>query len=280
MVKAGAVCIAGEVVPLIRRVVRGETVTVRLLEPPDKLYEAVVMPLEIVHEDEWLMVINKPAGVVVHPVGKRQTGTLTNGVQHHLDLQTNVRGLLRPGIVHRLDRLTSGLIILAKEHLAHRLLSIQFQQGEVKKKYVAVVEGILPNESGTIDLPIGRAAEGDTILMSAQSNARNTKPAVTHYEVIERYAHRTLVRAIPQTGRNHQIRVHFATLGYPVVNDQFYDVDGKFKPKQDEARAGESDEMRHALHAEQLAFVHPITNKNVIYQSAIPTELTELCDGS
>ncbi len=277
MVVAGAVQIEGKTVPLQRRVVRGERVSVRLIEPPDKLYEPELLPLKIVHEDEWLLVLDKPAGVVVHPVGKRQTGTLTNGVQHYLDLQTGIRGLLRPGIVHRLDRLTSGLIVLAKEHLAHRLLSIQFQRSEITKKYVALLEGCLPHNNGTIALPIGRAVESDTILMSAQPNARNPKPAVTHYEVIERYATRTLVKVTPQTGRNHQIRVHFATIGFPVVNDLFYDINGKFKPKRDEKEECQSEEIRHALHAEQLTFVHPITHKKVSYHAALPAEILQLC---
>lgn len=275
IVVAGGVQIAGETVPLQRRVVRGETVIVRLLEPPDKLYESEQIHLNIVHEDEWLMVLNKPAGLVVHPVGKRQTGTLTNGLQHYFDQQTSARGLLRPGIVHRLDRLTSGIIIIAKEHLSHRLLSIQFQRGEVKKTYVTVVEGLIPQQTGTINLPIGRAAEKGTILMSAQSNARNPKPAVTDYEVIKHFANRTLVRAFPQTGRNHQIRVHFATLGYPVVNDQFYDVDGKFKPKLEEEIKFE---VRHALHAEKISFKHPITNQGLTFEATLPEDLKSICE--
>jgi 23S rRNA pseudouridine1911/1915/1917 synthase len=227
--------------------------------------------LEILYEDPWILVVIKPAGLVAHPVGEFQTGTLANAVQWHLDRQTHLKGLLRPGIVHRLDRMTSGVMVLAKEHHSHTDLSVQFQRGLVKKTYLALLEGNLIEDQGEINLPIGHAASRATVLMSAAPDARKPKPAQTRYEVIERFPGRTLVRAWPRTGRNHQIRVHFAAIGHPVVGDEFYESGGMIKPP------ALNREARHALHAARLEFRHPITRIPLAMEAPLPEDILAMC---
>ncbi|MEX0702473.1 MAG: RluA family pseudouridine synthase [Planctomycetales bacterium] len=298
IVRAGAVTIdAAPAVPA-DRVFNGQRVGVRLIEPPDKLLASEPLPLSVLYEDEWLLVVDKPAGWPCHPVGETHTGTLANAVQHHLDAQSPLPGLLRPGIVHRLDRQTSGTIAVAKEHLAHRRLSIAFQEGRVEKTYLALVEGTLAEESGLIDRPIGRHPRGNTILMSAAPDARNAKPARTRFRLLERFPTATLVEAIPLTGRLHQIRVHFAALGHPIVGDEFYGPFDTIRPSRFDALMsdglrvtsderevpssefqvpGEASDMtnqdapgRHALHAHRLAFAHPITGERIACESPLP----------
>lgn len=272
MIRAGMASRCGGILELEARVFAGQEIAFRLIEPPDKLLEAEPRDLEILYEDPWIIVLNKPAGLVAHPVGEFQTGTLANAVQWHLDRQTKVKGLLRPGIVHRLDRMTSGLMVLAKEHASHSALSIQFQRGQVQKAYIALLEGIIEENHGEINLPIGQSTACATVLMSAGPDARNPKPARTHYEVVQRFASRTLVRAWPKTGRNHQIRIHFATIGHPIVGDEFYEPGGKIKPPTNDR------DQRHALHAERLSFEHPIAKTPLAFESPVPEEIRLMCE--
>jgi 23S rRNA pseudouridine1911/1915/1917 synthase len=224
-----------------------------------------------------------------------QTDTLCNALQHHFDQQTSWPGLLRPGIVHRLDRMTSGLIVVAKEHLAHRQLSIQFQQERICKSYLALVEEVLPSEQGTIDVPIGTSPEAGSVLMSCSPDAGDRRPSRTDYEVIARGTEHTLVRAHPRTGRNHQIRLHFAEIGHPVVGDEFYGPQGAIKLSKAEYKAlcarrangkpngsngdsGDEAEVddptgRHALHAHRLEFEHPILGGRIAFESPLPADL-------
>ncbi len=230
MIRAGLVRVNDETVALAQRVYRGNRVVVTVVEPPDKLLPPQPRRLDIVYEDPWLIAVNKPPGLVAHPCGDFQTGTLANAIQAHLDRQTALPGLLRPGIVHRLDRLTSGVVIVPKEHLSHRRLSIEFQKERVSKTYVALLDGLLPNDSGLIDYPIGRIPDGSSILATCRGDGVDPQPSKTRYEVLQRYRRHTLVRAKPATGRFHQIRVHFATLGYPVTADEFYEPFGTVRP--------------------------------------------------
>ena len=271
MIRAGLASRDGGRIDLETRVFAGDQVSIRLTEPPDKLLEPEPAALDILFEDSWLIVVNKPAGRVVHPVGEFQTGTLANAVQWHLDRQTKFKGLLRPGIVHRLDRMTSGAMVLAKEHVSHTDLSIQFQRGRVRKAYLAVLEGSLIEDRGEINLPIGHAASRETVLMSAAPDARKPKPARTRYEVARRFRRRTLVRAWPMTGRIHQIRVHFAAVGHPVVGDEFYEAGGGIKPP------GTGRNERHALHATLLSFRHPITREPMSFQAPLPDDMRQAC---
>ncbi len=240
-----------------QRVFRNQRVSLRLIEPPDKLLEPIDLPLTIVYEDPWLIVVDKPAGLVAHPVGDFQDGTLSNALQYYLDQQTPQKGLLRPGVVHRLDRMTSGLIVTAKEHMAHRLLSIDFQHGKLSKSYVALVDGSPDFEQRLIELPIGQRPGGNTVLMSARPDAKNSRPAKTKVTVIKRFERHSLVECRLFTGRNHQIRVHLSDLGYPIAGDEYYGPHGTIlkSPRFD---GDEPAEDRHALHAASLGFFHPI----------------------
>lgn len=279
-VRAGQVRIEGVIAESGSRVFKGQSVQVRLIEPPDHLLPPEPLPLNIIFEDAWLIVLDKPPHVVVHPCGNYVTGSLANALQAHFDAQTPLRGLIRPGIVHRLDRLTSGVIVCTKDHLAHRKLGIHWEEGRVKKTYLALVHGVLAHDRGEIDLPIGNFPGGGTIRMSTAHDAVDARASRTLYEVVERFEKFTLVQAQPMTGRLHQIRVHLAALGHPVVADEFYSTGSTLTrrhlarqsgPARDGVNesaqttngcANPADEAlltRQALHAHRLRFVHPIT---------------------
>jgi 23S rRNA pseudouridine1911/1915/1917 synthase len=282
MVRAGLVTVEGTVAVPERRVFTDQTVTVRLLEPPDNLMPAEEISFGIVFEDQWLLIVNKPAGLIIHPTGQNPSGTLTNAVQHYLDQHSAFPGASKPGIVHRLDRDTSGVVALAKDHLSHRLLSMQFQRERISKSYVALVDGVLQQDSGTIDLPIGRARSGASALMSCQADAVDARSSKTRYEVIERFARHTLVSAKPRTGRLHQIRVHLATIGHPVVGDDFYGLLGELKPDRERPVPGapplppiSSFINRQALHAAELSFAHPMTTDWHTFSAALPDDFEE-----
>lgn len=269
MVESGLVHLEDELAPLIQRVRPGDRVRVKLVEPPDKLYDPIPLPLDIVFEDPWMLIINKGDNIIVHPTGDFQGISLCHAVQHHLDQQTLAAGLLRPGIVHRLDRRTSGLIAVAKDHLSHRELSISFQESRVQKTYLAIVEGEMKKSHGVIDLPIGRARRDSRVLMSARADAIDRRPAKTIYHVIQRGKGHTLVAASLITGRNHQIRVHMAAIGHPLVDDGFYDRFGKIKPD----AYYKQEDPRQALHAWRLGLAHPITAAWMEFRSPLPADL-------
>ncbi len=224
-----------------------------------------------------MLIVDKPAGVIAHPTGETQSGTLANGVQKHLDARTPLRGLLRPGIVHRLDRHTSGLMVVAVHHLSHAELSTAFESSRVAKTYVAIVEGRVAEDTGTIDLPIGRAKTGRGVLMSARGDAIHARPSVTRFRVLRRFDQHTLIEARPQTGRNHQIRVHFAQIGHPLVGDEFYAPRGTFRT---EPAAVPEDWLpgRHALHAASLEFAHPITGVWLAFHAPLPNDMQRQID--
>ena len=222
LVRAGQVRIEGVQAESSSRVYRGQAVHVRLLEPPDHLLPAEPRELEILYEDQWLVVVNKPADLVVHPCGNFSSGSLANALQAHFDRQTQLPGLVRPGIVHRLDRLTSGVMVCPKDHLAHRHLGISWEQGRVSKAYLALVYGEPLEDRGEVGTPIGQWHGGGTIRMSVSTDAIDPRPSRTRYEVLERFQGYSLVRARPLTGRLHQIRVHMASIGHPLLADEFY----------------------------------------------------------
>lgn len=301
LVRAGQVRIEGVVADTSDRVYKGQAVQVRLLDPPDHLLEPEPMPLDVVFEDPWLIVVNKPADMVVHPCGNHATGSLANGLQAHFDRQTQLRGLIRPGIVHRLDRLTSGIIACTKDHLAHRRLSIHFQEGRVSKTYLAIVHGVVAADHGDIDLPIGETPGGETIRMSTETDALDAKTSRTLYEVCERFADYTLVRARPLTGRLHQIRVHLAGIGHPVAADEFYsphrvlrqsDITGGMEscavepgvlqPGPNSSAACPAKDVtllnRQALHANTLSFSHPISREVMTFEAPLAADLAATLD--
>ncbi len=275
MVAAGLVSIDDTPAGTDQRVYRGQAVVVQLVEPPDKLLSSAEVGIDVVYEDPWLLVIDKPVGLVAHPVGDFQRGTLSNAIQHHLDQSSTAKGLLRPGIVHRLDRMTSGLIVVTKDHLSHRLLSIDFQQGKPSKSYVALVEGDPAFESRAIDLPIGRQSATNSVLMSAGPDAKNVRTARTDVKVIQRFGAYAVVECLLHTGRNHQIRVHLAQIGHPVLGDEYYGAHGTIRnaPR----FGGEAPTAkRHALHASRLSFLHPILQVPMEFTSRPPADFWQL----
>lgn len=295
MVRAGQARVDGLPAGVEQRVFRGQRVSIRLIEGPDKLFEPISLPVDVLYEDSWLLAVNKPAGQVTHPVGVFQTGTLSNALQSYLDRQTSKPGLLRPGIVHRLDRMTSGVLVVSKEHISHRKLSIQFQRGEVRKSYLAVVEGLVEQSCGTIDLPIGRQPAIGSILMCSGPEARNPRPARTRFRVFARFDDRTLLEAQPLTGRIHQVRVHLAAVGHPIVGDVYYrpfgeicstrkekgpwgtsklsDRRGRCENARPGCENGDAAESRHLLHAHRLLFAHPIHGDRRVVEAPLPDDM-------
>ena len=214
------------------------------------------IPLDIIYEDEDIIVINKPKGMVVHPGNGNPEGTLANAVmQHCKGSLSGIGGKIRPGIVHRLDKDTSGIIIVAKNDKAHILLSEQIKNHEVKKTYIALTRGIIKEKEATINMPIGRSTK-DRKKMAVD---RNGKEAITHFKVLNRYDKYTLLQVKIETGRTHQIRVHLSQIGYPIVGDEVYS-NGK----------NEWNIKGQCLHAKSLEFEHPITKKKMYLEAKVP----------
>jgi len=224
------------------------------------------LPLAIVYEDSDILVVNKAAGMVMHLGSGVKSGTLVNALLSHINRLSSVGGDLRPGIVHRLDKMTSGLVVVAKNDTAHRRLSEQFKSREVHKTYVALVHGRVAADCGQITKPVGRDPRRRTRMKAGGIASRE---ALTKYRVLRRFGHFTLVEAAPQTGRTHQIRVHLASLGHPVVGDTTYGAPAKL-------RLGEGEEPtlpRTFLHAAKLAFAHPLTGAPLQFEAPLPGEL-------
>ena len=240
----------------------GEEVAWQRGPEPSAALTAEDVPFDIVYEDDWLLVVDKPAGVVVHPAPGHEHGTLAQGLVEH-----GARGghQLRPGIVHRLDKDTSGLLIVAKGDHAYQALVAAMERRDIKRVYVTLLRGDLPQHEGTIDAPIGRHVR-DRKRMSLHTTAG--KPAVTHFRVLGRAPGFTLVRVQLETGRTHQIRVHFAALGYPVAGDAQYG--GRESPE----GLG-----RQFLHAAQLAFPHPEDGRQMSFASPLPSDLRAFLAG-
>lgn len=221
------------------------------------------MPLDIYYEDEYLMVVNKPSGMVVHPAPGNYHGTLVNALMYHTKDLSNINGELRPGIVHRIDKDTSGLLLISKTNEVHRILSDDFKHKRVKRKYLALVHGIIDETNGKIDAPIGRSIT-DRKKMSVTD--KNSKKAVTNFTVKERFKNYTLVELILETGRTHQIRVHMAYINHPVVNDQVY---SKIKP---------INNYGQMLHAYYIGFTHPITKEFMEFECPLEKEFIDIME--
>lgn len=219
------------------------------------------MSLEIVYEDDYLMVINKPSGLVVHPGNGNYDNTLVNGLMYYTNNLSDIGEDFRPGIVHRLDKDTSGLMLVAKDNKTHELLADDFKNKRIHREYVALLDGVLPENSAIIDAPLARSSEN----YQKMTVKAGGKRAVTHLEVIKKYKEYTLVRLVLETGRTHQIRVHMAYIGYPVHNDPVYN-----KRK--------SDEFGQFLHSEYLKFIHPITKKELEFRANLPEEFQKFLD--
>jgi len=218
------------------------------------------IPLDIYYEDEDLLVINKPSGMVVHPANGHCSGTLVNALLAHNSLSSGSESF-RPGIVHRIDKDTSGLLLVAKNDETHNYLADQIKNKKVTRKYVALVHGKIMNTTGTIDAPIGRSNVDRKKMAVTDENA---KDAITHFKVLERYEDATLIECILDTGRTHQIRVHMSYIGYPIVNDPVY---GRKKTINDYGQM---------LHAKTIGFIHPKTNEYLEFNAPVPKEFEEI----
>ncbi len=239
------------------KVKASDVVSVTLPDPEEVEIKAEDIPLDIVYEDDWLLVVNKPKGMVVHPATGNYSGTLVNALMHHCkDSLSGINGEIRPGIVHRIDKNTSGLLIVAKNDTAHLGLAEQIKEHSFTREYEAVVHGRFKQESGTIDLPIGRHPVDRKKMAVTYSNSRN---AVTHYQVIAEYGNYTHIRLRLETGRTHQIRVHMAHIGHPVAGDDVY-----MTCQIDKELCGQ------CLHAKKIGFVHPKDGKYLEFESDLP----------
>ncbi len=263
VITAGGVTVDGRGGKPSYRLKAGQRVVVRLPELPREAPRAENIPLEILYEDDWLAVINKPAGMVVHPARGHWSGTLVSALQFHFGGRlSQLGGPTRPGIIHRLDRDTSGAIVVAKHDLAHGKLATQFQRRTVEKEYFAVVVGCPDRDCDVISLPIGlhpRQREK----MAIRRHDTDARPSETFYEVVERFEGFAAVRVLPKTGRTHQIRVHLTHVGCPVLCDRQYG--GRAKITRGEIRGDPADKTvlltRQALHARRLKLRHPGTGK-------------------
>jgi len=244
---------------------------------PDRI-EPEAIPLDILYEDEDILVINKPPDMVVHPSRGQASGTLANALLHHCKTRvSDIGGPLRPGIVHRLDRDTSGAILCAKTNAAHRALADQFRMRLVEKEYLAVVRGQPEHDEGDIALPIGRDRRMREKMRVLTAGGR---PAMTYYALLERFRRFALVRAVPRTGRTHQIRVHLSFMGHPVAADALYGGGDAVYPSEAAGRPADAREppliTRQALHAHRLAFTHPVTGRRVAVEAPVPPDMERL----
>ncbi|MGN0144854.1 MAG: RluA family pseudouridine synthase [Clostridium sp.] len=230
-------------------------------EPEILKVEPENIPIDIVYEDEDVIVVNKPQGMVVHPAPGNYNGTLVNALLYHCKDLSSINGVIRPGIVHRIDKDTSGILVVAKNDEAHNKLSMQLKDHSMKREYYALIEGRLKNDSGTIDKPLGRCKKDRLKIGIVEDGKR----AVTHYKVIERYNGYTLIKCILETGRTHQIRVHMASIGFPLVGDPLYGFKRqKFKLE------------GQVLHAKILGFIHPTSGEYMEFTSELPEYFTNL----
>lgn len=245
------------------KAVTGDVVVIDIPEPEKVGVEPENIPLEVVYEDDDLLVVNKPAGMVVHPAPGNSSGTLVNALMHHCgDNLSSINGVIRPGIVHRIDKDTSGLLMVAKNDKAHSSLSQQLSEHSITRRYKTIVYNNIKEEEGTINQPIGRDPKNR--LRNAVTD-QNSRHAVTHYRVLERFGKFTFVEAELETGRTHQIRVHMSFIKHPLLGDELY---GPVKNKQGA--------KRQMLHAGILGFVHPSTGEYMEFESPLPEDFQKV----
>ena len=252
--KEDAVTINGEITKANRKVAAGDEIVIKIPEPITLDLMPENIPLEIVYEDDDLAVINKPQGMVVHPSAGHPNGTLVNALLYHLENLSTINDVIRPGIVHRIYKDTSGLLMVAKNDKAHESLAKQLKDKTSLRKYVALVHGNISHEKGTVNAPIGRSK----VNRKMQAVMAEGKPAVTHFSVLERFEQFTLVELQLETGRTHQIRVHMQYIGFPLAGDPVYG------PRKTLPGNGQY------LHAKLLGFKHPTTDKEMLFEVEIP----------
>lgn len=254
------VLVNGKTVKSGYKLKNGDSIDIEIVEKEADNIVAEDIPLNIIYEDEDIIIVNKEKGMVVHPANGNYTGTMVNSLMNsHKDKLSSINGIIRPGIVHRIDKDTSGILVVAKNDNAHKKLSDQFKVHSIKRKYIALVKGIIKEDYITIDEPIGRSIRDRKKMAVTEKNSRN---AITHISVLRRFysSNVTLVEAELETGRTHQIRVHMAYKHHPLIGDEVYGKkDPKFKVE------------GQMLHAKYLGFIHPTTNEFVEFDSDLPT---------
>ncbi|KAB7707988.1 RluA family pseudouridine synthase [Bacillus aerolatus] len=259
-IRAGLVKVNDKAIKSNYKCMPGDQLFIEIPEPEPLDIEAEDLGLDIYFEDKDVLVVNKPRGMVVHPAPGHLSGTLVNGLMAHCKDLSGINGVMRPGIVHRIDKDTSGLLMVAKNDMAHEKLVQQLVDKSVTRKYKAIVHGIIPHDYGTIDAPIGR----DQKDRQSMAVVDGGKHAVTHFQVIERFKDFTFVECVLETGRTHQIRVHMKYIGYPLAGDP------KYGPKKTLDIEGQ------ALHAGVLGFVHPRTDEYMEFEAPLPEGLQQL----
>ena len=262
LIENGNILVNGEERKISYKVQIGDNISINIPKPKESKIKAEEIPLEIIYEDKDIIVVNKPKGMIVHPANGNLEGTLVNAIMSICkNSLSGIGGEIRPGIVHRLDKDTSGLLIVAKNDLAHINMSNQIKNRQVKKIYIALVRGNIDEEEATINMPIGRSTK-DRKKMAVRKDG---KEAITHFKVLKRYSEYTLLEVKIDTGRTHQIRVHLSEIGHPVVGDIVYS-NGK----------NEFGVQGQMLHAKSLDFKHPITNKQMHLEAELPDYFKEV----
>jgi 23S rRNA pseudouridine1911/1915/1917 synthase len=276
VVEEGDVLVNGIVPKVSQRLKEGDIISLNLKPAKEAVASAQNIPLNIVYEDEAIIVVNKPAGMVVHPAPGNPENTLVNALLFHCQNLSGIGGVARPGIVHRLDKDTSGLIVAAKNDDAHRNLSSQFEKHDVHKIYRALVWGDVKGNSGEIVLPVGRHT---TNRKKMSTKSKRGKSALTLWKVRERYGMATLLDVEIKTGRTHQIRVHLSDRGYPVVGDAVYgSATNRMRNIANPALKLQLKALtRQALHAAQLSFIHPLKHERVVFTAEMPEDMAALC---
>ena len=276
LIDEGRVDVAGKTATSASMKVAAETpfrIIIAAAMPAQALPEAI--PLTIAYEDQHLIVIDKAAGMVVHPAVGNITGTLVNALLHHCRGNlSGINGVARPGIVHRIDKDTSGLLVVAKSDAAHEGLAVQFAAHTVHRRYLAVCAGHPSPSEGTINARVGRSDADRKKMTVLPNNSSRGKTAITHYKVLERFAHASLIECRLETGRTHQVRVHCASIGHALVGDPAYArIPKALRPVVEQLGF-----TRQALHAAELGFIHPLTGEMLHFRSDLPPDMRELID--
>ncbi|QEH62087.1 23S rRNA pseudouridine1911/1915/1917 synthase [Spiroplasma chinense] len=261
LIEQGFILVNDNIVSAKYNLLKNDKITIIAKEPEEIEAIAQDLDFEIVYEDSDLLLVNKPNGMVVHPAAGNPDGTLVNGLLFKIKDLSAIGGYLRPGIVHRLDKMTTGLMIVAKNDKTHKKLTEMLANNQIHKEYIALVHGVIEPEKGTIDAPIGRHRGNRKKMTVTEINAKHAK---THFEVLKRFENHTLIKCVIETGRTHQIRVHMSFIKHAVVGDPLYAF-----------REDQKVEFGQYLHAYKLSFTHPITGEKIDYTCEIPKEFND-----